>query len=247
MNKMRKLILWSVCALVGLFSSGATAQNEWGIFNSLGVGVGVGLTGVDVEVATPITPYLALRGGLSIMPNFNLTTDVDVELDEQAAGTMDVEGTLKRVSGQVLLNVYPFRSAGFFVAVGGYLGGSSLVTIEGTSDQALRDKIAEAESAGIVIGDQTIPFDENGNVSGGLRVNGFRPYVGIGFGRAIPSRRLNVSVDMGVQFHGTPEVYTNTGELDLSSFGEDGDTFSKIVDKLTFYPVLKVRLNGRIF
>ena len=181
------------------------------------------------------------------MPNFNLTTDVDVELDEQAAGTMDVEGTLKRVSGQVLLNVYPFRSAGFFVAVGGYLGGSSLVTIEGTSDQALRDKIAEAESAGIVIGDQTIPFDENGNVSGGLRVNGFRPYVGIGFGRAIPSRRLNVSVDMGVQFHGTPEVYTNTGELDLSSFGEDGDTFSKIVDKLTFYPVLKVRLNGRIF
>ena len=42
----------------------AAAQRELGVFNSLAVGAGVGLTGVDVNVATSITPYLALRGGL---------------------------------------------------------------------------------------------------------------------------------------------------------------------------------------
>ena len=69
----------------------------------------------------------------------------------------------------------------------------------------------------------------------------------MGFGRAIPTNRINVGVELGVQFHGHPEVYTDNGNLDLSAFGEDGDTFSKIVDKLTVYPVLKIRLNGRIF
>lgn len=247
MKSVRKLIFMAICAVSGLFSNVVLAQNEWGVFNSLGASVGVGLTGVDVEVATPITPYLALRGGVSIMPNFSMGADVDVELDGQAAGSMNVDGSMKRVSGQVLLNIYPFRSSSFFAAVGGYFGGTSLVTIEGTSDQALKDKIELAESAGIVIGDQMIPFDENGNISGGLKVAGFRPYVGLGFGRAIPTNRINVGVELGVQFHGHPEVYTDNGNLDLSAFGEDGDTFSKIVDKLTVYPVLKIRLNGRIF
>ena len=164
MRSARKLIFMAICAVSGLFSNVVLAQNEWGVFNSLGASVGVGLTGVDVEVATPITPYLALRGGVSIMPGFSMGTDVDVELDGQAAGSMNVDGSMKRVSGQVLLNIYPFRSSSFFAAVGGYFGGTSLVTIEGTSDQALKDKIAEAESAGIVIGDQMIPFDENGNI-----------------------------------------------------------------------------------
>ena len=133
MKRARKLIFMAICAVSGLFSNEVLAQNEWGVFNSLGASVGVGLTGVDVEVATPITPYLALRGGVSIMPNFSMGTDVDVELDGQAAGSMNVDGSMKRVSGQVLLNIYPFRSSSFFAAVGGYFGGTSLVTIEGTS------------------------------------------------------------------------------------------------------------------
>ena len=45
--------------------------------------MGVGLTGVDVEVATPITPYLALRGGLTFMPGFSINTDVDVDVNDR--------------------------------------------------------------------------------------------------------------------------------------------------------------------
>lgn len=253
---MRKFVL-SVCVFVSALISCATvsAQKEMGIFNSLGVGVGVGLTGVDVEVATPITPYLALRAGVSIMPNFSMTTGVDVDVDVDASTSgltipneIDVTGSLKRTTGQVLLNVYPFpRSSSFFIAAGAYFGGSKLVQIEGHSDE-LRDLIAQGEDIGLAIGDYVLPVDRDGNVSGGLKVSGFRPYVGLGFGRAVPSKRLSVMFELGVQFHGTPEVYTDYGNVDelLAEIDED-DTFSKIIDKLTVYPVMKIRLCGRIF
>ncbi len=59
MVKMKRLFL--LCAFVSMFATCnfISAQKELGIFNSVSAGVGVGLTGVDVEVATP---YYALSG-----------------------------------------------------------------------------------------------------------------------------------------------------------------------------------------
>lgn len=249
---MKKVIfLWAFVCLNVLFNP-VSAQKELGIFNSLSVGVSAGTTGIGVDVATPVTPYLAVRGGVSIMPNFSLTTDVDVDLLSVDAGlsdyssTIDLTGGIKRTSGELLVNVYPFpRSSSFFVTAGAYFGGSKLIKITGHSDE-LAEAIKEGVDAGIVIGDQTIPVDKNGNVSGGLKVNGLRPYIGVGFGRAVPKKRIGVQFELGVQFHGRPELYTNAGNLgDALSKGDDD--FTKIMDKLTVYPVMKVRFCGRLF
>lgn len=249
---MKRLFL--LCAFVSMFATCnfISAQKELGIFNSLSVGVSAGLTGIGVDVATPITPYVAVRGGVSFMPGFSINTDVDVDIDNPELGaystSMDVKGSMKRASGELLVNVYPFpQASSFFVTAGAYFGGSKLVKIEGHSDE-LKDLIAQGETAGIVIGDYMIPVDKNGNVSGGLKVSGFRPYVGLGFGRAVPKKRLGVMFELGVQFHGRPEVYTDYGNLDdlLKEVDED-DTFTKIIDKLTVYPVMKIRLCGKIF
>lgn len=252
MVKMKRLFL--LCTFVSMFATCnfISAQKELGIFNSLSAGVGVGLTGVDVEIATPITPYLALRGGVSIMPNFSLTTDVDVDVDVPEGFSVprqiDLTGSMKRTSGQLLVNVYPFTNkSSFFVTAGAYFGGSSLVKIKGHSDE-LKDLIAQGQDAGIAIGDYMIPVDKNGDVAGGLKVSGFRPYLGLGFGRAVPKKRLGVMFELGVQFHGRPEVYTDYGNVqDLLNELDEDDTFTKIIDKLTVYPVMKIRLCGRIF
>ena len=51
--------------------------------------------------------------------------------------------------------------------------------------------------------------------------------------------------ELGVQFHKTPKVYSDNG--DLGNLMEEADNdFSDIIDKLTLYPVLKFRLSGRI-
>ena len=99
---------------------------------------------------------------------------------------------------------------------------------------------------GIEICDYTIPVDEYGNLSGGVQVAGFCPYLGLGIGRLVPKNRINVAFEVGVQFHGTPKVYSDTG--DLGNLVDEADNeYTDLINKLTVYPVLKVRLSGRIF
>lgn len=252
---MKKLILACCFLAIGAGNNRMFAQEEkehkdFGVFNSLSVGVSAGLTGIGVDVATPIGNYLAVRAGISFMPNFTYSTDVDVSIDATSSyapnkgdlpTSIDVEGGMGRTSGELLLNVYPFKSSSFFLCGGAYFGGNKIIKIKGHSD-ALEGAI----NAGIEIGDYRIPIDENGNVSGGLKVASFRPYLGLGFGRAVPKNRIGFMFELGVQFHKTPQVYTNNGNLsDLMT--EANNDFSDIIDKLTVYPVLKFRLCGKIF
>ena len=251
MKGFRTLLCVISLALSGVIVSDVMAQKELGVFNSLAVGVGVGTTGIDVNVATPITSHFDLRGGFSIMPNFSMSTDVDVDVEAMEGvsvpSTIGMEGSIKRVSGELLVNYYPFKKGSFFLTAGAYFGGGTLLKINGHSDE-LKELVAEAGKAGVVIGDYTIPVDKNGNVSGGLKVSNFRPYVGLGFGRAVPKKRLGVMFELGVQFHGKPDVYTDYGNVNnLLDEVDPDDTFSKIMDKLTVYPVMKIRLCGRIF
>lgn len=245
---MKRIIL--LCALIAMsaISLSVSAQKELGIFNTLSVGVSAGTTGIGVDVATPVTPHFAIRGGVSFMPGIKISTDVDVDLTDPDLGSyptnLDLKGSMSRASGELLVNYYPFLSSSFFVTAGAYFGGSKLVKIDGHSDK-LKEYVDKGGNAGIVIGDQTIPVDKNGNVAGGLKVSGFRPYIGVGFGRAVPNKRLGVMFELGVQFHGTPKVYTSAGELG-NALGDGDDSFTKIMDKLTVYPVMKIRFCGRL-
>lgn len=251
---MKRLLLFCFVSIMCAGSNQMFAQNETykpGIFNSLAVGVSVGTTGIGIDVASPIGSYLAVRAGISFMPNFTYSTDVDVNIENlydnapNVPSNIDVEGGMGRTAGELLLNVYPFKSSSFFVCGGAYFGGGKLIKIKGHSND-LAELIAEGGKAGIEIGDYSIPVDKNGNVSGGLKVTSFRPYLGLGFGRAIPKNRIGFMFELGVQFHNTPKVYTSNGDITNLTAEADND-FSDIINKLTVYPVLKFRLCGKIF
>ena len=119
MKGFRTLLCVISLALSGVIVSDVMAQKELGVFNSLAVGVGVGTTGIDVNVATPITSHFDLRGGFSIMPNFSMSTDVDVDVEAMEGvsvpSTIGMEGSIKRVSGELLVNYYPFKKSSFFL------------------------------------------------------------------------------------------------------------------------------------
>ena len=225
------------------------AQADYGYFNSLGLGLSVSTVGVGLEVSTPIGNYLALRGGVSFMPKFTVTDEVNADLKGVPQGypqsaEVELEGSTKRTTGELLLNLYPFRSNGFFVAAGASFGGDKFVQITGHSDE-LQQLIAAGGSAGLQIGDVSIPVDQNGNVSGGLKVSAVRPYVGLGYGRAVPSKRINFMLDAGVQLHGTPEVYSDFGQVDQLMAEVDND-FTDIINKLKVYPVIRFRICGKL-
>lgn len=250
---MKKLILACFFLILSagsnrMFAQEEKEQSKTGVFNSLSVGVSAGLTGIGVDVAAPIGNYLALRAGVSFMPNFTYSADVNIDVDVadySGPTVMDVEGGMGRTAGELLLNVYPFKSSSFFVCGGAYFGGDKIIKIKGHNEE-LAQLIKEGKEAGIEIGDYSIPVDKNGNISGGLKVAAFRPYLGLGFGRAVPHKRIGFMFELGVQFHQTPKVYTLNGELGDLPAEADND-FSDIIDKLTVYPVLKFRLCGKIF
>lgn len=55
-------------------------KKEQGVFNSIAIGLGVGTTGINIDVASPIGNHFALRGEVNIMPGFSYSDDVDVSV-----------------------------------------------------------------------------------------------------------------------------------------------------------------------
>ncbi len=215
------------------------------VFNHLGVGAAVGTNGLSVELATPITGFVNLRAGVSYMPGITFNSDVDYSYETanvSRTGSATLKGDLGRVQGQVIFNVYPAPVVPFYIAVGAYFGGDKLLKISGHSPELA----ALAGNGSAVIGGYEIPADPQGNVSGGFKVKSFRPYVGIGWGRAIPGKLVNFAIDLGVQFQGKPELYTDYGKID-DAVREDDNTFNKIADALKVYPTLTLKLNFRAF
>nr|MBD5377097.1 hypothetical protein [Bacteroides sp.] len=240
---MKKLLVAVVTALAAVIPASALPL---GIFDHVGVGAGVGTTGITIEAATPITHWVQMRAGVSIMPSIKFGVDADVDYTANVDGQqyprtteVNLKGDLSRVQGQIIFNVYPIPFKSLFIAAGAYFGGSTIVGINGHSAD-----LEGIEDGQVTVGDYTLPVDQNGNVKGGIKVNGFRPYLGIGWGRAVPGKLVNFQVDLGVQFHGKPSLYTDFGDLGVPKEIDD-DTFQKIMDKVKVYPTLTFRINFR--
>lgn len=231
------------------------------VFNHIGADVSVGTTGIGIELSSPITDFVDVRAGVSFMPgihfnaNFNATAEI---LSNSSLGSpqvsadkfdMQLQGSLARTQGDIIFNVYPFGKVNnFYVAAGAYFGGKSIIKLDGHSD-----KIAQLQDEGVLqagyveVGDYKLNFEENGHIRGGLCANTFRPYLGLGYGRACPGSRVGFSVVAGVQFMGHMKVCQgkNLDPIDLSDLNNDDD-WKKWMDKLTVYPVVRVTLTGLI-
>ena len=262
---------------------GVTAANaqftktckELGIFNHLGAAVGVGTTGITVDLGTTITPWVQLRAGVDIMPQFKLNTSLSLgEIDAETnsynkpeMNDIDVQGKLSNTTGHFLFDIFPITHlSSFHVTVGGYFGGNSLIRAYNTSGQdQLKDiyeynnrlgqyaHVPESEGKiGAELGDYFIQPNKNGNVEASIKVWKFRPYVGLGFGRIVPNSRINCLFDLGVQFWGNPGVWNDTAEphpeqlTDSGMKGSDGGII-KTISKISVYPVLSIKLVGKIF
>lgn len=249
---MKKLFI--IIGLMACLTTSAKSDFEYGKFNHVGVGVTAGTTGFGFNASTCLTKWLGIRAGLNIMPDFKIKTDVDIDQEYTVAGetfrfnTVNLEASLSRTTVDVILDAYPFGGS-FFVSAGFSFGGGTMLKVKGHSEDVKEfyDN-HDISQYPININDLNIPVDENGNVDGGVKVSGFRPYLGIGFGpRAVPKSRLGFRFELGVQIHGKPKVFGGGKDdlLDGADF-DDADDISKFVDKLNVYPVLRFNLVGRI-
>ena len=147
-------------------------------------------------------------------------------------------------------DIFIIKFGYYFIAIrfttGFFIGTDEIIKVENTVPVTAFDK-----GEGLLIGDYIVGFDDDGIAKATFKVNKFRPYVGIGFGRSVPRGRIGVSGDLGVQFWGTPKVYEKQTGKDLevkkSDIGSDSDKYYDIMSKITVWPVLNIRICGRIF
>ncbi len=271
---MKKLLL--ICAIATCGFSQAYAQldeDDYGYFNHLSAGISLGTDGIGVELAAPMTYNFAVRTGINFFPKFKYSKNLNLKNND---GTVpgafltpeaELEGKLDKFDFKLLVDWYPFKTSSFHATAGFYIGGSKLVDIY---NKAPFVKPEYYGSAGINLGNEDFTYamfaDNNGNVKAEVKVNSFKPYLGIGFGRAVPKGRIGVQFDLGVQFWGRPEVlgnmhYQNGGEgivtryekihqnwiLNEKKDYQDLKDAVKTIEKIGVYPVLNIRINGRLF
>lgn len=244
--------------LCGLLLSVAMLQAqtmERGLFNHLGVGVGVGTEGVSVGVAAPLTKYLEVGAGLNIVPQIRINADLDVYQKSSPNGSgryysVDGKGEFGRTTYDFKVNCFPFPgSSSFFVAAGLSFGGKSVVKLTGSSEDVRAELAAHPELRGdmsVDFNDYILDFDDNGEVHGTLEVAAVRPYLGIGFGHLVSKHRIGARFEIGCQFHGKGRVMQGGKEVTLPAQNGDTSLFTDIINKATVYPVLKFQLTGRI-
>ena len=257
---MKRTLLLAAVAMMTVVSAQAQEleTDDLGIFNHASLSVGVGTTGITADLALPITPYVAVRGGADICP-FKYSTDLKIQYRNAVAQaalpeTVAVTGKLAMTSGHLLFDFFPSNQSSFHITAGAYLGSDKVAEVYNKEDGALAAVTAynrvvpNNQKAGYTLGDYFLTPDENGNVNGSVTVAKFRPYVGIGFGRPVPTKsRVACNFDLGVQFWGKPDVVCQGQKLEEEHLNGDDGGIVRTVSKLSVWPVLNLRLAVRLF
>lgn len=124
----------------------------------------------------------------------NLPTDAG-----ELSYDIDLDGKLDMLNGKIVADIYPFKKSSFHVIAGLYFGKSKIINLDGHVDpttmrflNTVNEVSGEDFGSSISVEDYTITADRNGNINAALKVNGVKPYVGIGFGNSIPKKTCRI-------------------------------------------------------
>jgi hypothetical protein len=151
-----------------------------------------------------------------------------------------------------MIDWIPFRkgTGTFFITAGVVFGAKDLIEIDGQFDMSdpklqtlmqygLLDKIE------VEVGDQTVCAGKDGSLAAALQVNGVRPYVGLGWGRAIPERRLGFRFEVGALMLGKSQIVSDN--LVNSSNSQDMTKINEFLSDVAVLPQISFSLTYRMF
>ncbi|MBR6978259.1 MAG: hypothetical protein IKH88_00300 [Prevotella sp.] len=280
---MKKTIILLFAVLLSFSGVQAQRHSDPWMFNHLSIGAGLGaINGASIELALPITPYLALRGGYNFFSNVKAKERFDMvyygnarDYISHLPSRVELESKLDNSSAHVLLDIYPSCNSSFHFTTGAFFGNDDIIdvyNIDKYDAAALKEvydfnnrlgaysnvpadlggqvgvMVDGTERIGVEVGDYLLEPNANGTVKGNIKVKKFRPYLGIGFGRAVPMKyRMACTFDLGVQIWGKPEVYGSHHKLTNIGLDGKGDNLVQSISKISVGPVISVKLFGRIF
>lgn len=236
---MKKIMLSfvSVCAMSSVAFAGgdiepivvpevATPVVEAVVNPKYAVGLKVGTLGLGLDISRSISDKLNIR------LNVNGATYSTTETEEG----IEYEFDMDLITAGLLLDYYPMGNE-FRVSAGAYYNGNEF---------ALTGQLANA----VTIGNNTYQPGEVGSLTGTVDFDEFAPYIGIGWGNSTKQAGWSFSVDVGVMYHGEPNVdlvatcgaalaTTTCAELNTNVDREEAQLLDELSD-YKLYPVVSV-------
>ena len=232
---------------------------------SMAAGVSLGMMdGAGVDLAFGVVDNLYVRAGYSLIPSSLFIKEYGIDLPKwgsNPATSTAVTGKMPS-AGNVLVDYHP-GGGSFRVSAGVFFGSNNFVKVYNT--KALPDSYHNVGISYYDDGDTEdvskfyrIMADAKGVVTGYIKTGAVRPFLGIGFGSAVPKRRVGATFDLGVEYTGGMDVSTEAlnikGEEQLITLNTAGvkrtvqeirgsssksyDKYFDYVDKLHSLPVL---------
>ena len=130
-----------------------------------------------------------------------------------------------------------------------------------TEIKAMYNRLKANGRMGIHLGDKVsdgTPYmmepGSDGMVRAEVRVNSFKPYLGVGYGGRLLKNndRVHIAVDLGAMFWGKPHVVTHDGtdligDIQNNTIGGKVGDYVKLIKTFNAFPVLDVRLVYNLF
>jgi hypothetical protein len=249
---MKKILLLSVLFCLAV---SATAQ-EPGCFNHLAIGVKAGTAGVGAELAAPIGPFFQVRAGYAMVPPVSINREVSVpehpgnQGSDKGEWTVNAKATPNLSNAELLLDIFPMEHSGFHITAGMMYGPKNAVKVHGSNFPE------DYNRAGLNVDDYLVKA-QNGNIDGYIGLDALRPYLGVGFGRAVRTNRtVCVTCDLGAVYWGKPglfapgeDVFGDWEDVRITSGalnGRDEGLIDK-AEKLVVYPMINVHVFFNLF
>ena len=215
---MKRFFLF-VVALAVLLPGRISAQTDMPFSMSAGVSLGV-MDGVGVDLGFGVIDNLNVRVGYGFIPSF-LIPKIDVDLPtwgSNPATSTAFSGSVAG-SGNLLVDYHP-TGGSFRVTAGLFLGTKDYVKVYNT--KALPESYhnigisyyKDGDESDIINNFYSIQSDAKGILSAAFKAGAIRPFVGVGFGSAIPKNRVGVAFDLGVEYIGSLDLRTDASNID---------------------------------
>lgn len=266
---MKKIIFALLAAVAPL---GVSAQSD--LFH-FGIGLNAGTNGAGLDASIGLTRFIQVRGGFSYVPKKDFNYDASIYNEANRfisvlnyAGQTHIAPLPEKTQMKIcpnamtyhaLLDFYPV--GGFHITVGAYFGEENVIRMHNDDGSlkpmAVANSLIEGYNAlnpqtpippvGVQIGEYLFTPDANGNMDAEAHVQKMRPYVGIGFGRAVPRHhRVGCSLDIGAQYWKKPSYTCNGHEVQAGEYVRSSNDLANKASNLPIYPVVTLRLCGRI-
>jgi hypothetical protein len=99
----------------------------------------------------------------------------------------------------------------------------------------------------VFIGDLEVGPEDVGQIDINVLYNGMAPYIGFGFGRAVPKRRVGFGMEFGTYYVGAPEVMMDATELFTpTANAEQEANFEKGLDSFRWLPNINAKLTVKL-